>query len=116
MAEQRLIDAEALKYSIIKRLVDSRNSKKHGKIKQLFDSKASEKHGALEIVGECIDNATTVDAKPVVHAHWVIFGKDGTDTDYGCTNCGYTFTTSGSYPQSVHYCPYCGAQMDEEEG
>lgn len=61
----------------------------------------------------CIADATTVEAKPVVHAHWALFGKDGTDTDYGCTNCGYTFTTSGSYPQSVHYCPYCGAQMDE---
>ena len=62
-----------------------------------------------------IANTPTIEAKPVVHAYWVIFGKDGTDTDYGCTNCGYTFTTSGSYPQSVHYCPYCGAQMDECE-
>lgn len=94
----RLIDAEALKRSIIKQLVDSKKSKRHG---------------VLEIVGECIDYAPTIEAKPIVRAHWELFGKDGTDTDYGCTNCGYTFTTSGNYPQIAHYCPYCGAQMDE---
>ena len=95
----RLIDAEALYKKVLGRPVT--NVDGYGYINHIR-------------VLEMIDNEPTVEAKPVVHAHWALFGKDGTDTDYGCTNCGYTFTTSGSYPQSVHYCPYCGAQMDEE--
>lgn len=100
MAEQRLIEAEALYKKVLESHVTN------------IDGYGYINHNR---VLKMIDNEPTVEAKPVVHAHWVIFGKDGTDTDYGCTNCGYTFTTSGSYPQSVHYCPYCGAQMDEEE-
>lgn len=98
MAEQRLIEAEALYKKVLESHVTN------------IDGYSYINHNR---VLKMIDNEPTVEAKPVVHAYWVIFGKDGTDTDYGCTNCGYTFTTSGSYPQSVHYCPYCGAQMDE---
>ena len=104
MAEQRLIDAEALKRSIIKQLVDSKKSKRHG---------------VLEIVGECIDYAPTVEAKPVVHAHWEYMGKNEyCDSIFACTNCNYDMGTTQGYAPSenIKYCPYCGATMDERKG
>lgn len=51
---------------------------------------------------DTIDNVPTIEAKPVVHAHWeetgMVLGK--------CSNCG------GICPK-IEYCGRCGAQMDE---
>lgn len=108
MAEQRLVDAEALKHEILEIC-------KYNCFTVIKPT--SEQCNGCEIydIYKKVIEAPTAEAKPIVHAHWALFGKNGTDTDYGCTNCGYTFTTSGNYPQIVHYCPYCGAQMDEKE-
>ena len=69
------------------------------------------------------DNGDPVEIERVVHAHWV-WNPNGNDWGIGawcCSNCGgkndalpwdnklnpYAFACS-------HYCPVCGAHMDEE--
>ena len=61
----------------------------------------------------------TVDAKPIVHAHWNVIDQDR-EGDEGfvhvwetlcCSRCGMERTTEDGYiPQ---YCESCGAKMDE---
>ena len=81
--------------------------------------------GSAPLVGTCtsdneylsdrLKKAPTIEAKPVVHAHFV--GADGTR----CSHCGRSYMDvadadsweSGDYPD---YCPYCGAKMDEKDG
>jgi hypothetical protein len=51
-------------------------------------------------------NAPTIDAVPVVHAHWEKVGKH----DWQCSACkiGVPYSFTG-----FHYCHNCGAKMDE---
>lgn len=58
-----------------------------------------------------IEEAPTIEAKPIVHAHW----KDiGLETKHRfCTKCGGCVTQRESWVYK--YCPCCGAQMDEKE-
>lgn len=61
----------------------------------------------------------TVDAKPIVYAHWNVIDQDR-EGDEGfvhvwetlcCSRCGMERTTEDGYiPQ---YCESCGAKMDE---
>lgn len=55
----------------------------------------------------CIADAPTIEAKPVVHAHW--------NDDGRCTNCGehapWIYLCEDWYESK--YCHGCGAQMDE---
>jgi hypothetical protein len=56
-----------------------------------------------------INKAPTVEAKPVVHAHWIEEGED-----LICSNCEeYALLNCECYSEYSKYCPYCGAQMDE---
>lgn len=57
-----------------------------------------------------IEDAPTIEAKPVVHAHW----ENEHLNRYGhlchcCSNCGF----SASH-KDKNWCANCGAQMDEE--
>lgn len=63
-----------------------------------------------------IDEMPTIEAKPVVHAHWI--SEDEAEElghlewSYGCSNCKEIFwDCTESFAFS--YCPHCGAQMDE---
>ena len=68
-----------------------------------------------DILLNFLDNAPTIEAKPVVHAHWkskIIRESTWSDDDYAeevynCSNCNMTIE------YNTPYCPYCGAQMDE---
>ena len=55
-----------------------------------------------------IDKQKTVDAVPVKHGHWIkkpwLIG-----TTYVCSRCQQYHVLDS------HYCPECGAKMDEEE-
>ena len=55
-----------------------------------------------------IANAPTIEAKPIVHAHW--------NDDGRCTNCGEhaPFLLWADTWHESEYCHGCGAQMDEE--
>ena len=88
----RLIDAEALTQSISKGLVGLR---------------AYEGRRMVEIVADCIVNAPTIEAKPVVHAHW----EEIANGYMVCSYCRESVEENRKYS----YCPICGAQMDERK-
>ena len=71
----------------------------------------------LEVKG-LLSNCPTIEAKPVVHAHWVAFWNTYyMSTMYCCSKCGNNALTREEtmFDQVLTgYCPYCGAQMDEE--
>ena len=70
--------------------------------------------------GECIEYAhnlvdaqPTIDAAPVVHAHWIRITRSPNEYRQ-CSNCHGYFTLPmpkyrGFY---MRYCPNCGAKMD----
>lgn len=63
-----------------------------------------------DILLNFLDNAPTIEAKPIVHAHWNADGR--------CTNCG-GYAPFFAYADDwfeTKYCPHCGAQMDEVAG
>jgi hypothetical protein len=96
MAE-RLIDAEALTQSISKGLVGLR---------------AYEGRRMVEIVADCIINAPTIEAKPIVHAHWVDVNPN-LHIGMKCSLCGARIKYSEFFNGNHRYCHKCGAQMDE---
>lgn len=57
-----------------------------------------------------IDEMPTIEAKPIVHAHWEKY--DDSEFCY-CSHCGKPAAEDDDV--SWHgYCPVCGATMDEE--
>ena len=65
--------------------------------------------GARKIIAEF----PAADVRPVVHAHWVNVRQEGVCSwTAECSNC---WTRNDIPPVvSAHYCPSCGAVMDEE--
>ena len=57
-----------------------------------------------------IAEAPTIEAKPVVHAHW-----KPKSYYYICSNCGEDAFWDLDDDLSYLYCPFCGAQMDGKE-
>lgn len=95
MAEQRLIEAEALYKKVLESHVTN------------IDGYSYINHNR---VLKMIDNEPTVEAKPVVHAHWQKY--DDSEFCY-CSYCGKPSAEDDNV--SWHgYCPICGATMDEE--
>ena len=90
MAEQKLVDAKALSDA-------------------LYEADAITMKGVI-----IISQFPTIEAKPVVHAHWLEQIIDG-GQELMCSNCGeYALMNDEFYSEFSKYCPYCGAQMDEE--
>lgn len=92
----RLIDAEALENKLVKTM------------------RYVPKNAVLDVA--CMVNrAPTIDAKPVVHAHWEevltvvkkIHEYEQEDIQYRCDNCGHIVD------DFENYCGGCGAQMFE---
>lgn len=57
-----------------------------------------------------IISAPTVDAVEVKHGWWIEL--PGMEPDYKCSECGRSY--AWWEPNEAHYCPNCGAKMDEE--
>lgn len=55
-----------------------------------------------------IDHLPPVDAKPVIHAHWV--KEEDRHNHWHCSNCE---NVVGISSMGARYCERCGAQMDE---
>ena len=95
----RLIDAEALKTRI-----------------QKIEAEALE-HGfapeyvCVDLFLDFLDNAPTIEAKPVVHAHWkkptYISGKV-----FNICHCSACEGIPCGIDENTKFCPNCGAQMD----
>lgn len=63
-----------------------------------------------------IDEAPTLDVRPVVHGHWI------RKWDTHCSACGvgfsempYSYDTEDGPGYVEKFCPNCGAIMDEKE-
>lgn len=99
----RLIDAEALK-NIYAQIIAKLEAVSDGNIIPLIAKMA------ISALMDCIEYQPTIEAKPIVHAHWEYETWAG---DF-CSNCGKP-AIEGRYAYQVHtdYCPSCGAQMDE---
>lgn len=89
----RLIDAEALKTRIQK---IEEESLKHG---------FAPEYVCVDLFLDFLDNAPTIEAKPVVHAHW----EEIANGFMVCSHCKESVEENRKYS----YCPICGAQMDE---
>ena len=87
----RLIDAEALEEEIVKTM------------------RYVPKDAVLDVA--CMVNrAPTIEAKPVVHAHW----ECAQWYEHQCSNCGdFALLNDKNIDCKSNYCPHCGAVMDE---
>ena len=96
----RLIDAEALWCRLMQEAIEEQEND-NAKIVEGIDKAI-----------HCIDVAPTIEAKPVVHAHWeeVQCSKNSAKWLHrvSCSNC------HNEGHKRYDYCPHCGAQMDEE--
>lgn len=64
-------------------------------------------------------NAPTVEVAPVRHGFWDVYkwrdDKESPNTELTCSVCGITFFSPNDLnADEFHYCPNCGAKMDEE--
>jgi hypothetical protein len=59
-----------------------------------------------------VDAQPTIDAVPVVHAHWIkTFGSNGFVSTLRCSKCG---NAENSTYIPGNFCWFCGARMDGE--
>lgn len=96
MDEQRLIDAN--------------------KLRQDMDSANEYATLCSWQILEDIDRQPTVDAKPVVHGHWIDHGTDEAVCSFSeCSVCGTYIHMCHKFCEyeSENYCPHCGSRMDE---
>ena len=84
-----------------------------------FTDKTQERQ-YMDFLNYCLDNAPTVEARPVVHGEWIDKGWDG---DFSwkidgrgncwkveeCSACGYKLCGSAK----TNFCPECGAMMSD---
>lgn len=70
-----------------------------------------------EDVISSIENAPAADVAPVVHAHWIDMQYESGMAE--CSVCGETYDCTeemfDAFAMFYHYCPNCGAKMDEAE-
>ena len=102
MAEQRLIDAKALWKNV-------------DKLPSVLDANNGWLVKKTSVLAK-IEDATVVQLKPVVHAHWFLLDDCANEGVYcsACTKKVYK-TDYANQKLKSKYCPNCGARMDEKE-
>lgn len=70
---------------------------------------------AIRLAVNAIKKIPTIEAKPVVHAHWFLLDDCANEGVYcsACTKKVYK-TDYANQKLKSKYCPNCGAQMDED--
>ena len=60
-----------------------------------------------------IVNASTVEAEPIRHGHWIMCDEEY--NAYECSICHDAWAVEEGSPSenNMHYCQNCGAKMDE---
>ena len=114
MANERLIDANAFLKSLEWECGDVCEQTEYS------DYLEAEYGFSRDAISQLVQNAPTVDAAPVVHAHW----EDGCAIHNGkevyksidCSHCNEIFKTDdGEYwKERFKRCTFCGAIMDGE--
>lgn len=100
---KRLIDADALISSVLKKAIDD-----------AFLNGNTDMHRLLIQV---IAHQPTIDAEPVRHGKFIGTEYDGYADgnpvyyEWKCSECGCVFEEE---EPTYRYCPYCGARMGEE--
>lgn len=104
----RIIDADAFG-----KILDKLKQKEEYYADQ-FDKKAAIRAECLKEVIEKLNKAPTIEAKPVVHAHWVNYNDMFPRQYSNCYGFALSFDTD-NYKKEIEsdFCPHCGAQMDE---
>lgn len=105
----RLIDAEALEENIEQ--IDWYHLARNGKM--VKGATAENGWYKEQDIYSAIEEAPTIEAKPVVHGRWISKNPHGYEWIFVCSNCDYV----DGYPfnERPNYCPNCGAKMDEKE-
>jgi hypothetical protein len=70
----------------------------------------------LDLMMDNLAEQPTIEAKPVVHAHWNYDGEDDWSgmCSWFCSNCGsFIETEEDTLSYGYNFCPACGATMDE---
>lgn len=103
----RLIDADELK-DYFKKLTCSEGAD--------ATYRAGVNDAICNLLPKIVDSRPTVDAAPVIHAHWT---NKNDENIYVCSNCGhycreFLLKQSGNIPIQG-FCTECGAIMNEEE-
>ena len=113
---------EAIPISYIKEIIEYWRSLDYG----YWDAKIEDFEWLIkrweydqDIIRKSIEQAPTVDAEPVRHGFWNVYkwsdDKENLNTEMTCSVCGITFFSPNDITaDEFHYCPYCGAKMDEE--
>lgn len=71
--------------------------------------------GRMALVNFIIDHQPTVEAEPVVHAHWELSPLPGRPLRAVCSWCGAEGLLSYNMHDAVmYYCHKCGARMDAD--
>lgn len=101
--KMELINAD----EVIRDLASLKYSKEYGKVGETYNL-------AIDDCIEEIKSTPTLDAKPIVYAHWIERRANNGNVHYTCSCCGKEV----SYPYAKKrwkYCIECGAKMDEEK-
>lgn len=53
-----------------------------------------------------------LEAEPVKHGRWIYVGENNI---FECSLCSVQVRIYEGFKEHWHYCPYCGASMDESE-
>lgn len=91
-----------------------------GEYSDSFTNMAGNRSIEFSRLEDYIESTPTVDADPVVHAHWIPeFPNKRTGKAYWhvCSECGksvYNNRQVSIDEMRYYFCPHCGAKMDEE--
>ena len=102
----RTIDADALKEDMF----DYYWCVKENTTEENYHGETLKAYEVTDLIEDCIANAPTIDAAPVVYGRWV---KKYSSGIWDCSVCGVRMELDGT-PKDylMHYCPNCGAKMD----
>ena len=98
------------------RLIDAGALKKKAQMRGHVSKKTMVTDYHMCVSTHDIDNAPTVDAEPVKHAHWIAVDEYVYRAkEFKCSVCENT-VEYGYYTSfcDYNYCPNCGAKMDAE--
>ena len=83
-----------------------------GEYQESFTNVDGNRSMEIKCAEDIINNAKTIDAEPVKHAHWTVIALDCVDdlATLKCSRCGIVREVEDGYIPD--YCEGCGAKME----